>query len=379
MIFNWVGFISVFFLIGLAYFFLKNRHQNAGSNLYLGLLFLMQAFSNLHFFVLRLSDFIVHIPYFIHFSAGFRFLWGPLLYFFVQTYTGKKIRYQGKAYLHFLPAAIATIFFYGKLFFIPPSEIMAYIQLIKADKHPINRPYHLLLYFSNVSYLIACLVELLKYRLALITLFSNIEKIRLVWLFNTLLFLVIFHFILPLGYGLISIKFFPFVPFMQLPILSFVAWKAYHQPELFQTLESFSEVMHREEKTNSSDENKIIVGLPIPDDDFIVKLNSLIASDKPYLNPELTIKTLADSLGIQSYQLSKILNQHFQKNFFDFVNTYRVEEAKRKLIAQEYQHLTLEGIGYECGFNSKSSFYAVFKKYVQQTPAEYRKEMLLEN
>lgn len=377
MIFNWVGFGSVFFLFGLAFFFLKNRHQNAGSNLYLGLLFLVQAFSNLHFFVFRLSDFIVHIPYFIHFSAGFRFLWGPLLYFFVQTYTGKTINYQQKAYWHFVPAVVATLFFYGKLFFVPPSEILAYIQLIKSDKHPINRPYHLLLYFSNVAYLVACLVELLKYRLALTTYFSNIEKVRLVWLFNTLLFLVIFHFILPLGYGLISIKFFPFVPFMQLPILGFVAWKAYHQPELFQTLESFSEEIHQKEQS-TLDENTVIVGLPVLDDSVIIKLSLLMESEKPYLNPELTIKLLSDSLEIQSYQLSKILNQHFQKNFFDFINTYRIEEAKIKLLAPEYEHLTLEGIGYECGFNSKSSFYAVFKKYVLETPATYRKKTLLQ-
>ncbi|MBB6003352.1 AraC family transcriptional regulator [Arcicella rosea] len=376
MIFNWIGFGSVFFLLGLAIFFLKNRHNNAGSNLYLGLLFLLQALSNFHFFIFRLSDFIYHVPFLIHLSAGFRFLWGVLLFFFVQTYTGKTIKYQGKTYLHFIPAIVATIFFYGKLFFIPASEIQAYVDLIKADKHPINRPYHLLLYFSNVAYLVASLVELLKYRLALTTYFSNIEKLRLVWLFNILLFLVIFHFVLPLGYGLLAIKFFPYVPFMQLPILSFVAWKAYSQPELFTTLETFSEITLANEN-RKLDEQKIVVSLPAVDDNFANTLLEFMQKNKPYLNAELTIKTLSDEFGIPSYQLSKILNQHFQKNFFDFVNTYRVEEAKTKLVASEYEHLTLEGIGYECGFNSKSSFYAVFKKYANQTPAEYRKEILL--
>ncbi|MDR6561093.1 MULTISPECIES: helix-turn-helix domain-containing protein [unclassified Arcicella] len=376
MLFNWIGFGSVLFLLGLAIFFLRNRHNNAESNLYLGLLFLLQAVSNLHFFAFRLSDIINHIPYFIHFSAGFRFLWGVLLYFFVQTYTGKTIKYQGTTYLHFVPAIVATIFFYGKLFFIPSNEIHQYVALIKLDKHPVNRPYHLLLYLSNVAYLVASLVAVLKYRLALTTYFSNIEKLRLVWLFNILLFLMIFHFVLPLGYGLISIKFFPYVPLMQLPILSFVAWKAYAHPELFTTLETFSEEIHQK-GIPKLDETKVVVAMPTLDDSFINTLLQFMEVNKPYLNPELTIKILSDDLGIPSYQLSKILNQHFQKNFFDFVNTYRVEEAKKKLITPEYTHLTLEGIGYECGFNSKSSFYAVFKKYANQTPAEYRKERLV--
>ncbi len=376
MILNWIGFGSVFFLLGLAIFFLRNRQNNAGSNLYLGLILLLQALSNFHFFIFRLSDFIYQFPYLIHLSAGFRFLWGVLLFFFVQTSTGKTIKYQGKTLLHFIPAVVATVFFYGKLFFIPSSEIQAYIDLIKTDKHPINRPYHLLLYLSNVTYLIASLVELLKYRLALTTFFSNIDKLRLVWLFNILLFLVVFHFVLPLGYGLLTIKFFPFVPLMQLPILSFVAWKAYSQPELFLSLETFSEEINVNEN-RKLDEQKVIVSVPYPDEHFASTLLDFMEKSKPYLNAELTIKTLADELDIPSYQLSKVLNQHFQKNFFDFVNTYRVEEAKTKLVATEYAHLTLEGIGYECGFNSKSSFYAVFKKYVNQTPAEYRKGVLL--
>lgn len=374
MLANWIGFGSVFFLLGLAIFFLKNRHETSGSNLYLGLLFLLQAISNFHFFICRLSEIINQVPYLIHFSAGFRFLWGVLLYFFVQSYIGKPIKYQGWAWLHFVPAVVATLFFYGKLFFVPSHEIHEYIALIKQDKHPINRPYHLLLFLSNVSYLIASLLTLLKYRLSLTTYFSNTDKLRLEWLFNVLLFLVIFHFILPLGYGLLTIKFFPYVPLLQLPILTFVAWKCYTKPVLFNTLASFS----LENAVSSKEESKAISALPsVLDDDFNTVLLTYMEEKKPYLNAELTIKMMSDDLSIQSYQLSKILNQHFQKNFFDFINTYRVEEAKKKLLANAYEHLTLEGIGYECGFNSKSSFYAVFKKYVNQTPAEYRKGMLM--
>jgi AraC-like DNA-binding protein len=88
---------------------------------------------------------------------------------------------------------------------------------------------------------------------------------------------------------------------------------------------------------------------------------------------DLTLNSLAEKLSIPSHHLSQIINESLRQNFFEFVNTHRVEEAKKLLLDPANRHLNLAEIGYEAGFNSVSSFNAVFKKFVQMTPSRYQK------
>jgi AraC-like DNA-binding protein len=97
--------------------------------------------------------------------------------------------------------------------------------------------------------------------------------------------------------------------------------------------------------------------------------------EKPYLNPNLTLNDLSNKLGISNHNLSEILNTHLKQNFFDFVNQYRVEEVKKYLADEGNDHLTLLSIAFDAGFNSKSGFNAIFKKYIHVTPSEYRQRM----
>jgi AraC-like DNA-binding protein len=92
---------------------------------------------------------------------------------------------------------------------------------------------------------------------------------------------------------------------------------------------------------------------------------------KPYLNPKLTIHDLAHDIEVQPHQLSKIINKEFHSNFFEFVNSYRVEEFKKKVCSEEFKNLTILGIALECGFNSKSSFNRIFKESTGITPGDY--------
>jgi AraC-like DNA-binding protein len=94
-------------------------------------------------------------------------------------------------------------------------------------------------------------------------------------------------------------------------------------------------------------------------------------NEKPYLNNILSLKELADELGIPVNQLSHIINERIGKNFFDFVNTYRVEEFKSRASHPDFQNYTLISIAYDSGFNSKATFNRVFKKYTGQTPSNY--------
>jgi AraC-like DNA-binding protein len=105
----------------------------------------------------------------------------------------------------------------------------------------------------------------------------------------------------------------------------------------------------------------------------IEKLLTYMERNKPYFNPELTIQDLAEKVNIPKHHLTYIINTGLDKNFFNFINEYRVEEFKRRAISPEYDHLTLVAIAFDCGFNSKSSFHNIFKNITGQTPSEYKK------
>ncbi len=99
----------------------------------------------------------------------------------------------------------------------------------------------------------------------------------------------------------------------------------------------------------------------------------LMEQEKMYLDPELNLKELASRIGISSNYASQILNHYSGKNFFEFVNGYRVEEVKRLLNDEAYSHLSLLGIGMECGFNSKSTFNLSFKKLTGHPPSYFKR------
>lgn len=103
------------------------------------------------------------------------------------------------------------------------------------------------------------------------------------------------------------------------------------------------------------------------------KIEEAFQNDKLYLDPDLTIDSLAEAVKSQSYLVSLVINEKFGKSFPELINAYRIEEAKRKLSSDKYRHLSIESIAYESGFNSISSFYSSFKKICATTPAEYRK------
>ena len=92
---------------------------------------------------------------------------------------------------------------------------------------------------------------------------------------------------------------------------------------------------------------------------------------KPYLNPSLTIHELAAGLQLPPHVLSKVINDGFGQNFFDFVNAYRVDEFKHLMAAPQARQYTLLAVALEVGFNSKTAFNRAFKKQTEQTPREY--------
>ncbi|EDP71171.1 Transcriptional regulator, AraC family protein [Flavobacteriales bacterium ALC-1] len=114
-------------------------------------------------------------------------------------------------------------------------------------------------------------------------------------------------------------------------------------------------------KINSSEAEKLIR-----------KLSDLMQTRTLFKNPNVKLKDLADGLDISKHYLSQLLNDNLEKSFAQYINELRIEEAKKLLI--ENNQFTLEAIGFEAGFSSKSTFYATFKKTVGVTPSEFKKQ-----
>ena len=105
---------------------------------------------------------------------------------------------------------------------------------------------------------------------------------------------------------------------------------------------------------------------------LIAQLTTLAKEKELYKNPDVKLKDFSSEIHISPHKLSQLLNDNLGKSFASFINEYRIEESQKLL--RENNNYTLEAIGFEAGFSSKSSFYATFKKLVGVTPAEYKKQ-----
>lgn len=104
------------------------------------------------------------------------------------------------------------------------------------------------------------------------------------------------------------------------------------------------------------------------------KLRQVMIEQKLYKDPNLKLPEVAKKLNMLPHRLSQLINDNLSTSFSSFVNEYRINEAKKLLKSND--KFSLEAIGYECGFNSKSTFYSTFNKFTRTTPAKFQSELL---
>ncbi len=107
--------------------------------------------------------------------------------------------------------------------------------------------------------------------------------------------------------------------------------------------------------------------------EMLRRLEEVMAQDRPYLDPRLSLGDLARQADLSTHHLSQLINEHLKTSFYDFVNGYRVEAFKHRIVAGHHQTRTLLAIALDCGFNAKSSFNRIFKKATGQTPSAFVK------
>jgi len=222
---------------------------------------------------------------------------------------------------------------------------------------------------SWIVYNLAIASIIYKHRLRLLDEFSNIESNKKV---GWLIFIVVFYNAFCLvsvaigAYSVFADIAFPLSPvynfsalLLMVYILGFYGLK---QEVIYSERKNGDNLQERYLKSQLSTEKKEKIRL---------KLIDYFEKNQPYLNPDLNMDMLSDTLKIPKHHLTEVLNVDIGKNFFQFVNEYRVEEVKKRL-RKPKQHFSIEAIGYDCGFSSKSSYFTVFKKITGTTPSQYK-------
>jgi AraC-like DNA-binding protein len=233
-------------------------------------------------------------------------------------------------------------------------------------------------------YMVLALRLIYRYSFQVKDVFSSLDRIRITWVRNiTLIALIVVLFFLTenafMLAGVNVSNFFNLSAFVAaVAVYAMGYWgllraEIFNEPAVAKSLYQMQLIAH-EQKHEHSDTGKYQKSGLTQEKaaEFEKQLMDLMSAETPYRDSNLTLNSLATLLGITPHNLSEVINSRLNQNFFDFVNSFRVEEVKANLDHPDKQNLTLLAIGLEAGFNSKSSFNAIFKKHTGVTPSEYR-------
>jgi AraC-like DNA-binding protein len=174
---------------------------------------------------------------------------------------------------------------------------------------------------------------------------------------------------------------FPYDPyilvFIMITFFSFAyGFYAIRQPEIFDP--TVDAIVEEEDNSPTGAEKYARSGLREDQaQEYLMRLLTFMDVEKPYLNNDLTIHDLSSRTGIPRYFITEVLNEKHGRNFFTFINEYRVKEVLERIHDPKYSHYTILAIAFDSGFNSKSTFNTIFKSYTGKTPSEYRKELTI--
>jgi AraC-like DNA-binding protein len=347
----WIGFAQALFS-GILFVFVKK--DNSLSNKFLTVWLFIIAFE----FLTTGIDISTGSN---HLTNPF-LIFNPLIYFYSKSLINPNYELKWRQIWHVIP-----------YLFIKTGAYISNIPLSPNDFFVIDHStwfkisYGIISIISFIGYSIPSLINIHQHRINLKNEFSTIDrKITLGWLLFVIIFYMTFMSIAyTLGIVNIIIR---ISTYAQVVTFAFLLALIY----IFSFYGLLQGQIYTREKTGSQDIYKN-PRLTVNERQRIRKaLEDYFENKKPYLNSELTITNLSRQLDLSRHTLTELLNTEIGKNFYQFVNEYRIQEVKLKLADPAFAHFSIDAIGFECWFNSKSSFYAVFKNATGMTPSQYK-------
>ncbi len=340
----------------------------------LGFIFLLFAIHILlSFFEIRNRQNGFPITWIIHTTVPLLLLHGPGFWFYIKAQTTQNFRFKPIYILHFLPF---IALFLDQLFEIYLLPIDQKVEIVKTEAFRSFISYYVSIVFlsiSSVGYFVWGLFMISAYKKKIKNYFSEIKNIDLHWLKTLLISAIGFYSFIYLAY--IFDLIFRFTPPGLLQFMGFIVgslfilflgFYGHKQGTVFTSVQTLPDIRC------SKKEDITQYNLSSEDELFINRLIQYMEEFKPHLNPELTISNLAESMNTSVEYLSETLNSRLNRNFFDFINHYRIEEFKQRCNLTENKNITLLGIAFDCGFNSKATFNRVFKNATGKTPSEFK-------
>lgn len=346
--------------------FVINKDFNRRSNRYLALLLLTFTTLNIWGITGELA-LLEHYPIIHVLPLYFFSIIPPLTFLLIKHLTQSNYQISKWAYLLFLPS-IADLCFQGTDFvryltghFLTEEQFIQHYQIKKG--------FEIIAIFLTLGVLVDALRTLAHYEQNLYSNFADINDKSLRWLRNLLiggLGLTLLWLYSALGFFL-HFKNYTVDRIVWIGLSILIYWIGYmmllqHELFLSDPLTSAPEPAPEVPKLSSKTE------------EHYQNLLRIMKHEELFRETDVSMDRLAQSVGLSKGYLSQIINQKEGKNFFEFINAYRIEDVQRKMRDAAYDHYSILGIAYEAGFKSKSTFNAVFKKVTHTTPSAYRKK-----
>ncbi|WPU93150.1 ABC transporter permease [Mucilaginibacter sabulilitoris] len=351
-------FIGLNFAVLLA--FVKSVNRAANRFLALALLTMILWMMQVLAIDIRLET---YLPGWDRLPMQFLLALGPLIYFYVLKITRPAYQFRWKDLLHFIPLLLEQGALALEAREVTRTGVATYTTLIFQQLNPVLQ---LLIFISIITYLYRShkLIEHFYRRLQPVLMDRSRLEFR--WLRRLLaatallwLLWISFAVVDYLGYrSQLGVHvYYPFYIFFAV-IIIWTAAAAFLRPHagwMVQPPAAPKPPLTTEQREKGS------------------WLKKAMQANRYYRDPELSVSSLADELDIPPHELSRIINTALKKNFNDFINEYRIREVILKIQDPAYDHITLLGIAYESGFNSKTTFNRTFRQMTGKNPAEYKR------
>ena len=342
--------------------------------------FLSQSFISLHELVLYGDQFryavLTSSPnWFFIGSMGYA-LDGLLLYLYVLSIIRSDFNLGSRHRWHLLPLVVYFLFLIFAFYSQTHMQKVALIDLYQFDLDWQFVTMDTLIKSSRLAYFIMSIYLINKYRQQLKDYQSSIENIDLTWLK-----------ILVLGFALVSLvgvllsisKVVNLFYTVDISLQIFLGLTTYYTNLILVCFLLFFSAANISSVKKFKDQSKTSYANYQADDEYVSRILKFMDDEKPYLKSNITLDGLSELIDVPARELTAVLNGHFKMNFYEFINNYRIKEAKEILAADSNQQKTISDIFLAVGFNSKSVFNTFFKKNVGLTPSEFRKQINSKN